>query len=59
MEQKQKGYIRRNVVLLVETSVGSHWKSDKCDFVETKKVNGSDEEIYIVDLKTNNDLPNK
>ena len=44
--EKPKAYIKKTVTLLIETSVGDHWKSDDCEFVETK-----DENTFIVDLK--------
>ena len=40
-----EGYIKKQYTFLVNTRVGDKWKSDRCEFEETK--NGT----VIVDLK--------
>lgn len=36
-EERESGYIKRQVTLLIKTTVGDHWKNTEfCDFIEAK-----------------------
>lgn len=37
MDDKQEGFIKKKVIMLISTRVGDHWKdTDFCDFIEAK-----------------------
>lgn len=43
--EKEQGYLKHLVPLYIESSVGDHWKSEKCTFIELKSGG------FIVDWK--------
>jgi len=37
MEDKEEGFIKKTVIMLISTKVGDHWKDkDFCNFIEAK-----------------------
>lgn len=48
----EEGYIKREVILLVNTKVGDTWQSERCSFAEANpKYEAAGRTIFIVDLK--------
>jgi len=36
-EQKETGFVKKKVTLLIKTTIGDHWQNtDFCDFIEAK-----------------------
>ena len=44
--QQQQAFIKKTITLIIQTSVGDSWKSDTCEFKETK-----DGDTMIVEMK--------
>ena len=44
--QQQQAFIKKTITLIIQTTVGDSWKSDTCDFKETKEG-----DIIIVEMK--------
>lgn len=45
----EKGFIKKTIILMVDTTVGDNWRNPNLKWRELKKVNGDQEEVYIVE----------